>query len=120
MTVLVAVTDSEEGDLALKTAASEAALRNADLLVANLRLNPLDVSGLPEQVNAKVLERKPGVDVGTHVLDLLDEHHDVRLLVVGMKRRTPVGKLVLGSLTQQLLLQADVPVLAVKAAPDDT
>lgn len=116
MTVLVAVTDSEEGDVALKTAVNEAVLRNADLLVANLRLTPLDLSGLPGQLSVKVLERDPGVDVPDHVLDLLDEHHEeVRLLVIGMKRRSPVGKLVLGSVTQRLLLQADVPVLAVKA-----
>lgn len=115
MTVLVAVTDSEEGDVALKTAASEAVLRNTDLLVANLRLTPLDLSGLPEHLDAKVLERKPGVDPAEHVLNLLDEYHeDARLLVIGMKRRSPVGKLVLGSVTQHLLLQAAVPVLAVK------
>ncbi|GAA2786526.1 universal stress protein [Saccharopolyspora taberi] len=113
MSVLVAVTDSEEGDVALRTAAAEAALRGTGLLVANLRLRPVD--GLPAGVDARVLERKPGVDVAEHVLNLLDEHHeDVQLLVIGMKRRSPVGKLVLGSLAQQLLLNADVPVLAVK------
>jgi nucleotide-binding universal stress UspA family protein len=121
MTILVAVTDSEEGDSALRAAADEAVLRDAKLLVANLRLSSLDVSGLPDQVDAKVLERPPGVDVVDHVLDLLDEHHeDVRLLVIGMKRRSPVGKLVLGSITQRLLLQADVPVLAVKAGGQES
>jgi len=31
-----------------------------------------------------------------------------------MKRRSPIGKALLGSLSQRLLLEADVPVLAVK------
>lgn len=114
MTVLVAVTDSAEGDAALRTATAEAALRGTGLLVANLRLNP--IGGLPTDVDVQVVDREPGVDVADHVLNLLDEHHeDVHLLVIGMKKRSPVGKLVLGSLAQRLLLNADVPVLAVKA-----
>jgi nucleotide-binding universal stress UspA family protein len=117
MAILVAVTDSAEGDSALRTAATEAALRGTNLLVANLRLNPLNRADLPEGVDTTVLEREPGVDVVDHVLDLLDKHHEeVSLLVIGMKKRSPVGKLVLGSIAQRLLLEAEVPVLAVKAA----
>ncbi|KAA5837956.1 universal stress protein [Saccharopolyspora hirsuta] len=118
MAVLVAVTDSAEGDVALRTAAAEADLRNTGLLVANLRLNP--IADLPSGVDVRVLEREPGVDVADHVLDLLDEHHEeVELLVIGMRKRSPVGKLVLGSLAQRLLLNADVPVLAVKAPTEN-
>ena len=114
MAILVAVPDSEEGDLALARAVEEAALRRTSLLVANLRLSPLE---LPPGVEAKVLERRPNTDVADHVLTLLDEHAgDVDLLVIGMKRRSPVGKLVLGSVAQRLLLSANVPVLAVKTA----
>jgi nucleotide-binding universal stress UspA family protein len=39
-----------------------------------------------------------------------------RLVVIGMRRRTPVGKLVTGSDAQRLLLDLDVPILAVKPA----
>ncbi|GAA0517666.1 universal stress protein [Saccharopolyspora subtropica] len=116
MAVLVAVTDSEEGSTALRTAAAEAALRRTDLLVANLRLDPIPADDLPQHVDVQVVERRPGVEVADHVLDLLDEHPEVGLLVIGMKRRSPVGKLVLGSIAQRLLLNAEVPVLAVKAA----
>jgi nucleotide-binding universal stress UspA family protein len=114
MTILVAVTDSDEGNTALHRAAAEAGLRDTGLIIANLRLGPLRI---PTGVDAEVIERRPDVDIAEHVLQLLEERADsVELLVIGMKRRSPVGKLVLGSIAQRLLLQADVPVLAVKSA----
>ena len=43
----------------------------------------------------------------------------VSRLVIGLKRRTPVGKAVLGSISQRLLLNSPVPVLAVKTSEDE-
>lgn len=53
--------------------------------------------------------------------DLLQaaEDEDADLLVIGIRRRSPVGKLVLGSNAQDILLRADCPVLAVKARDQD-
>jgi nucleotide-binding universal stress UspA family protein len=39
----------------------------------------------------------------------------IELLVIGIRHRTPVGKLLLGSVSQQLLLECPKPVLAVKS-----
>ena len=41
---------------------------------------------------------------------------DAELIVVGLRHRTAVGKLLLGSYAQRVLLEADCPVLAVKAS----
>lgn len=51
--------------------------------------------------------------------DLLQASRDeeAHLIVIGLRRRSPVGKLVLGSNSQDILLHADCAVLSVKAEP---
>jgi nucleotide-binding universal stress UspA family protein len=113
--VMVAVTDSPEGAHALGAAAEEARRLGTDLIVVNLKLSPVDTSGLPGDVATTVVERQPGLDPGENVLAALEAHAEAtERLVIGVRRRSPVAKAVLGSVSQQLLLEADVPVLAVK------
>ena len=115
MSVLVAVPDRPEGIAALAAGAAEAQLLDTDLIVVNLGLKALDTSSLPTEVQVKVIERvgKSDRDPTDAVLDEIRDH-DVSRLVIGIKRRTPVGKAILGSISQRLLLESPVPVLAVK------
>ncbi len=39
------------------------------------------------------------------------------LLVIGLKRRSAVGKLLMGSAAQRILLDVECPVLGVKGPP---
>lgn len=116
MSIMVAVTDSPEGQLALAAAVEEAALLNTDLVAVNLTLSNLDTTSVPAGLALTVAERRgrDDRDPVDAVLDEIRDHPDVTRLIIGIKRRTPVGKALLGSVSQRLLLYAPVPVLAVK------
>ena len=59
------------------------------------------------------VRRSMGADVGDQVLAVAaDVAAD--LIVIGLRRRSPVGKLLMGSVAQRILLGAECAVLAVK------
>jgi len=120
MSVLVAVPDSPEGIAALAAGAAEADLLGTDLIVVNLALRPIDPSSVPTGTQVKVIDRsgRSDRDPAEAVLDEIRDH-DVSRLVIGLKRRSPVGKALLGSLSQRLLLESPVPVVAVKLRDHD-
>jgi nucleotide-binding universal stress UspA family protein len=117
MSIVVAVPDSAEGLRALTVAVAEAKLLGTDLVVVNLGLRPLDTSA---HGDLTVLNRSGRSDQNQAevVLAAIAEQRATRL-VIGMKRRTPVGKALIGSVSQQLLLRSPVPVLAVKLDEED-
>jgi|SRR3954451_12411336 len=130
MTILVGYLDTPEGRAALETGIAEAALREQPLVVVNSprRGAPVDDDMLaPEQVSAivdRAADRGVRVEVrqplhGDSLADTLESvarEVDASLVVIGLRHRSPVGKLILGSTAQRILLDASVPVLAVKAA----
>ena len=79
-----------------------------------------DAAGVSRDVTVQTLDDVPESvryvgrvgEVVTEVLDVADEH-DPRFLVIGGRKRTPVGKAVFGSATQSFLLNASVPVVTV-------
>ncbi|MCF2571695.1 universal stress protein [Brevibacterium sp. UCMA 11754] len=118
MSVLVAVPDRKEGAPAVTAAIAEAKLFNTDLIVVSLGLNSaFDTTALDESgVDYTVISRtgRGDRDPAEAVLDELDERPEVVRLVIGMRRRSRVGKALIGSISQRLLLDSPVPVLAVK------
>jgi nucleotide-binding universal stress UspA family protein len=117
MSVCVAVTDSTEGHTALEAAAQEAAQLNAPLVAVNLTGADLNTSALAAEVPFEVVVPRgtSGLDEVEQVLQVLESRPEITRLVVGVRRRSPVGKAVLGSIAQRLILEATIPVLSVKA-----
>ncbi len=132
MTVAVAHQGTNDSDHVLLEAVREAAARGETLAVIHVR-GALDedleaavgagVKDAVERVTAK--SALPSVAYELHVAAgsaddptsaLLDEVDAVRasVLVIGARHRSPVGKALLGSVSQRLILEADVPVLVVK------
>jgi nucleotide-binding universal stress UspA family protein len=48
------------------------------------------------------------------VLQVIEGRPEITRLVVGVRRRSPVGKAILGGIPQRLILEATVPVLSVR------
>lgn len=78
--------------------------------------------GLAKQTAEEVYEATLGEGqfstvgrVGSVVVELLDvaEEIDPRFMVVGGRKRTPVGKAIFGSNTQSILLESEKPVVTV-------
>lgn len=81
-----------------------------------------DIDALEAQIAQLGLSydiRRPtdGLPASDSMLSVAEEI-DADLIVIGLRRRTPVGKLITGSTAQAILLGADCPVVAVKPAKD--
>jgi nucleotide-binding universal stress UspA family protein len=72
----------------------------------------LGAAGVPFEVRRPVRGR----DVAEELSAVVEET-SAELLVIGLRRRTAVGKLLMGSAAQRILLEVDCPVLAVKSPP---
>ena len=117
MSFCVAVTDSSEGRAALTAAAQEAAQWNVPLVAVNLTGSSLDTSAMPSELPHEVVvpPSPSALDEVEQVLKVIEDRPDINRLVVGVRKRSPVGKAVLGSIAQRLIMEAPVPVLSVKA-----
>jgi hypothetical protein len=127
-TVVLGYVPKPEGEAALAASIAEAQLRKADLVVVNSHRTrhgegDQTIEAELDEVRARVEEAGVAVDVrhpetGLEASeDLLNIAGEVgaELVVIGLRRRTPVGKLILGSNAQRILLDAHCPVLAVKS-----
>ena len=130
MTVAVAHQVSATAKLALSHAVQEAKYRDTDLAVLHVVNSALDADreeayrlGVSDEIERAVgkdtdivwklhLKNVSG-DIGDALVDLTDRLRP-DLLVLGARRRSPVGKALFGSIAQTIILEASVPVLVVK------
>jgi nucleotide-binding universal stress UspA family protein len=130
MTVAVAHKVGPTGRLALEHGVREARLRGTDLAVIHV-VDSIDADrregyrlGISDEIERAVgaqpdltwdLHLETGVsDPAAAVLQLVQKL-DPEVLVIGARKRSPVGKALLGSVAQDLILEATAPVLVVKA-----
>lgn len=127
MGIVVGYLATPEGRAALDAAVDEARLRSTPVVVvASVRPDELaERRAETEEALARVREELSGLGV-EHEVRLLDggdvaddlittaEKVDAQLVVLGLRRRSPVGKLILGSNAQRVLFDAPCPVLTVK------
>lgn len=129
MTILVAYVPRPEGQAALDKGIEIARHRKEHLIVVNAspggsKEDPsladvqdferveemLANSGLSAEVKQYVRGKNAVEEIEALVGSL-----QASLLIIGLRKRSPVGKLILGSVAQELLLSVSCPVLAVKS-----
>ncbi|HAJ13064.1 MAG: universal stress protein [Hydrogenophaga sp.] len=127
MTILVAYVARPEGQAALDKGIEIATRRNERLVVVNAGPGGRDESIVDGYEGERVAERLSQLPIeaefkhfvrGKSTIEEIEELVDqlqVSVLVIGLRKRSPVGKLLLGSMAQEILLNVSCPVLAVKA-----
>ena len=129
MTILVAYVPRPEGQAALDKGMEIAKRRQERLVVVNA--SPGGSQEDQSKADAQEVERVEALLAGSGLdaefkqfirgksavaeIEALVDTLAVSLLVIGLRKRTAVGKLILGSVAQDLLLSVSCPVLAVKA-----
>jgi len=133
--IVVGFVDTPEGRAALDEAVALAGLRGDTVAVVhsmvggthesaadyvhsadamNAAHERLHAGGVPHCTHEYVRGNTPARDL----LLAVDEHR-ADTLVIGVRRRSATGKLLLGSNSLEILHDADVPVVCVKAPRDD-
>ncbi|MGQ1798686.1 universal stress protein [Kocuria oceani] len=128
MSIILGYVPNERGEAAYARALALAAQLEQELVIMNSSgrhshtdprlaadsdLDTLVARARDAGVEARV-ERHSGED-GADALIEASRAQEAEMLVIGIRKRSQVGKLLLGSDAQRILLDAVCPVLAVKA-----
>jgi len=130
VTIVVGYTPTPAGRAALTTAIAEARKSDRPLVVVNTSRDDalddpafaqpadldwvratLEEAGVPFAIRQEVRGR----EAADELLDVLEEVR-AELCVIGIRRRSAVGKMVLGSNAHRILMESPCPVLTVRAA----
>lgn len=129
MTILVAYAPRPEGQAALEKGLEIAERRNEHLIVVNAgpggEKEDLSVADARDAERVQTLLANSGLNAefkqfvrgqsAVSEIEALVDSLPVSLLVIGLRKRSALGKLILGSVAQDILLSVSCPVLAVKA-----
>lgn len=127
MSVVVGYIPNEYGEAALSEAFAEAVRRGTGVVVVNTSKGDalvdkkyvgeqsrgdleLRLSAAPVDVE---LRQSIGADAADEILDVVREVN-AEALVIGIRHRSQVGKMLMGSVAVRLLMEAPCPVVAVK------
>ncbi len=127
-TIVVGYVPTPEGLAAFDYAVDEAQRDGARLVIVNSGVrgydsdpafaSATDLDALGEKlrglgIDHDVRQSQQAFSPAEEILQAATEV-DADLIVIGLRRRSPVGKLFLGSSSQQIILDAACPVVAVK------
>ncbi len=130
MSVVVGYLDREDGHAALRSGIEEAKRRDVPLLIVHVvKVGPggetgdtvLETRQELERLKADVMaqgqacEAREVLSTGRASEALLEVAEGADLIVIGLRNRSAVGKLIMGSVAQDILVGAPCPVLAVKS-----
>jgi nucleotide-binding universal stress UspA family protein len=130
MIIMVAYDESKVANEALELACKHAKVFNATIhVVTSMKGGPEVPRDQFEKYqeglrNAKIIVKRDGIPCETHLSvrglepgeDLVQyaKEHAIDEIMIGVRRRSKVGKLVFGSTAQYVILEAPCPVLSVK------
>jgi len=127
MTVVIGYVPNQYGEAALHLALQEAASRQLRVIVVNVSRGDASVdkkfvdqqalTDLDERLTAAGVDHQVhqavAVDVADEIVRVAEQNH-AELVVIGIRPRSSVGKALMGSVAQRVIMDAPCPVLTVR------
>jgi len=114
--VVVGYAGTDEGRAALERAVAEAVHRQTSLRVVDTGREPMAPGEIDAELAAAGVEAEvvPAAVVRDAADEVISAAEGAELVVIGLRRRSAVGKLILGANATRILLESPCPVLTVK------
>lgn len=125
--ILIAYIPGDIGEAAFEAGIKEARSRGCKAVLVNAPRagRTVDRKMIDDKAKAELVDRALVASVELEVVQLTDddpvsaiedlaESGRFSLLIIGLRRRSSIGKFIMGSTAQRLLLDVDIPVLSIK------